>query len=193
MSQTWVLTHKEIRSPAQVTRLLRDQRLKPSALHPRQLFLLPWVTPWLTQSARRGPWSILAVRLGPTSQPWHTESSPQICPGTFLALPCSPPPPRSLRRVRTRSRWSDVSYPPPHVKPPAALLAPFAAPEKSLLHLLMGVPPPHASDLGITFLGFSVRSTFYSFFFKNFYWSRVDLQCCVSLRYTAKWICYTYT
>ena len=29
------------------------------------------------------------------------------------------------------------------------------------------------------------------FFF--FYWSLVDLQCCVSFRYTAKWISYTYT
>ena len=37
-------------------------------------------------------------------------------------------------------------------------------------------------------------SIFLSFFFlKNFYWSIVDLQCCVSFRYTAKWISYTYT
>ena len=30
-------------------------------------------------------------------------------------------------------------------------------------------------------------------FFKNFYWSRVDLQCHVRFRYTAKWISSTYT
>ena len=30
-------------------------------------------------------------------------------------------------------------------------------------------------------------------FFFNFYWSIVDLQCCVSFSYTAKWISYTYT
>ena len=30
-------------------------------------------------------------------------------------------------------------------------------------------------------------------FLKNFYWSRVDLLCCVSFRCTAKWISYTYT
>ena len=31
------------------------------------------------------------------------------------------------------------------------------------------------------------------FFFFNFYWGVVDLQCCVGFRCTAKWICYTYT
>ena len=31
------------------------------------------------------------------------------------------------------------------------------------------------------------------FFFFNFYWSIVDLQCCVNFRCTAKWISYTYT
>ena len=30
-------------------------------------------------------------------------------------------------------------------------------------------------------------------FLKSFYWSVVDLQCCVSFRYTAKWIRLTYT
>ena len=34
---------------------------------------------------------------------------------------------------------------------------------------------------------------FLPFFKKNFYWSIVDLQCCVSFRCTAKWINYTYT
>ena len=34
---------------------------------------------------------------------------------------------------------------------------------------------------------------FFITFFKNFYWSIVDLQRCVSFRCTAKWICYTYT
>ena len=32
-----------------------------------------------------------------------------------------------------------------------------------------------------------------SFFKINFYWSIVDLQCCVSFRCTAKWISYAYT
>ena len=30
-------------------------------------------------------------------------------------------------------------------------------------------------------------------FLKNLYWSITDLQCCVSFRCTAKWICYPYT
>ena len=30
------------------------------------------------------------------------------------------------------------------------------------------------------------------YFFKNFYWSIVDLQCCIGFRCTAKWISYTY-
>ena len=40
-----------------------------------------------------------------------------------------------------------------------------------------------------------IRSLFviyFILFFKNFYWSIVDLQCCVRFRCTAKWICYTY-
>ena len=31
------------------------------------------------------------------------------------------------------------------------------------------------------------------YFFKKFYWSIVDSQCCFSFRYIAKWINYTYT
>ena len=38
--------------------------------------------------------------------------------------------------------------------------------------------------------GFSFFLSFFSF---NFYWSRVDLQCCVNFRCTAKWISHTYT
>ena len=37
---------------------------------------------------------------------------------------------------------------------------------------------------------------FFNFIFlfsKNVYWSIVDLQCCISYCYTAKWISYTYT
>ena len=34
---------------------------------------------------------------------------------------------------------------------------------------------------------------FIFYLFKHFFWSIVDLQCCVSYRYTAKWISYTYT
>ena len=33
----------------------------------------------------------------------------------------------------------------------------------------------------------------YFIFYFNFYWSVVDLQCCISFRCTAKWISYTYT
>ena len=31
----------------------------------------------------------------------------------------------------------------------------------------------------------------YIYIFKNFYWVVVDLQCCVSFRYIAKWLGYT--
>ena len=31
------------------------------------------------------------------------------------------------------------------------------------------------------------------YFLFNFYWSRIDLRCCVSFSCTAKWVSYTYT
>ena len=42
----------------------------------------------------------------------------------------------------------------------------------------------------VLFESFAVRM--YSFLYLKFFWNIVDLPCCVSFRYTAKWISYMY-
>ena len=43
------------------------------------------------------------------------------------------------------------------------------------------------------FKGLKLKPNLLPLFFLSFYWSIVDLQCCVNFRCTAKWICYTCT
>ena len=91
--------------------------------------------------------------------------------------------------------WTDVTAVSLTISPPIPMLPGFSL---SVAQCCSGFERP---CFAVEHLWICLQScvtlawTLFFFLVKKFffYWSRVDLQCCVSFRCTAKWISYTYT